>query len=186
VAGGGDQDPVQTICVAAIAGAHGVRGAVRLKTFTEDPAAVGGFSRLADGQGRPVRLTVSEARPDRVIAHIEGVSDRDAARALKGTRLYVPRDSLPEADEDEYYHHDLIGLAVETLDGIALGAVKSVHDFGAGDIVEIEGEHAGIMLPFNRETVPHIDLAARRMVVDPPPGLPGLPGLDEDEENRDQ
>jgi 16S rRNA processing protein RimM len=178
VTDGGEQEPVQTICVAAIAGAQGVRGAVRIKSFTEDPAAIGALSGLADEHGRPVRLTVSETRGDRLIARIEGVGDRDAAQALKGTRLYIPRAALPDAAEDEFYHADLIGLAVETLDGTVLGAVKAMHDFGAGDIVEITGDDGAFLMPFNSASVPHVDLAGRRMVVDPPPGLPGLPGFD--------
>ena len=173
---GGEQEPVQTICVAAIAGAQGVRGAVRIKSFTEDPASIGALAGLADEHGRPVRLTVSETRGDRVIARIEGVGDRDSAQALKGTRLYIPRAALPDAAEDEYYHADLIGLAVETLDGAARGTVKAMHDFGAGDIVEIDGDGAAFLMPFNGATVPHVDLGGRRMVVDPPPGLPGFPG----------
>lgn len=179
---GGEQDRVPAICVAAIAGAHGVRGAVRIKTFTENPAAIGDMVDLADGQGRPVRLTIAESRADRVIARIDGVGDREAAQALKGTRLYIPRAALPEAAEDEYYHADLIGLAVEGGDGAALGAVKAMHDFGAGDIVEIECDGTVFLMPFNRQTVPRVDLVARRMVVDPPPGLPGVPGTEDADE----
>ena len=180
---GGEQEPVQTICVAAIAGAQGVRGAVRIKSFTEDPAAIGALSGLADEHGRPVRLTVSETRDDRVIARIEGVGDRDAAQALKGTRLYIPRAALPDAAEDEFYHADLIDLAVETLDGTALGTVKAMHDFGAGAIVEIARDGGTFLMPFNGTTVPHVDLAGRRMVIAPPPGLPGFDdGYDDGDE----
>jgi len=169
-----EDSSTQRVCVGAIAGVHGVRGAVRIKTFTEQPAALADYHRIDDEQGRPVRLSIKEVRADLLIAFVEGVDDRDAAQALKGTRLYVLRDELPEADEDEYYHADLVGLTVERLDGGVLGAVKAVHDFGAGDILEVATEHGPLMLPFTREIVPTVDITGRRVVADPPPGLPGL------------
>ena len=145
----------------------------RIKTFTETPAALTDYAGLTDEQGQTVRLSVKEVRADLLIATIEGVGDRDAAQALKGTRLYIPRAALPEAGEEEYYHADLIGLAVERVGGVPIGVVKAVHDFGAGDVLEIAAEHETLMLPFTRDAVPEVDLANGRLVVDPPPGLLG-------------
>ena len=164
----------QRICIGAIAGVHGVRGAVRIKSFTENPAALAAYDGLVDEQGRPVRLSIREVRTDLLIATIEGVNDRDAAEALKGTRLYVAREALPDAGEDEYYHADMIGLAVERADGSSLGTVTAVQDFGGGDILEIATEHGSALIPFTREIVPVVDIKGGRLVVDPPPGLPGL------------
>ncbi len=174
-----EDSSTQRICVGAIAGVHGVRGAVRIKTFTEQPAALADYPGLADEQGRPVHLSIMEIRADLLIAAVEGVNDRDAARSLKGTRLYVSRGELPEAGEEEYYHADLVGLAVERVDGDALGTVKAVHDFGAGDILEVATKDGTLMLPFTRETVPVVDFVNHRLVVDPPAGLPGLEPEDE-------
>ena len=169
-----DDSSTQRVCVGAFAGVHGVRGAVRIKTFTENPAALADYDGLADEQGRSVRLSIKEVRADLLIASLEGVDDRDAAQALKGTRLYVPRSELPDVADEEYYHADLIGLTVERLDGSVLGTVKAVHDFGAGDILEVAAQHGTVMLPFSREAVPVMDLEGRRLVADPPAGLPGL------------
>lgn len=176
-------EPPQTrACVAAVAGAKGLGGAVRLKTFTADPAAVAGFAALEDEEGRPVRLRVLERRAGVTIAAIEGVGDRAAAEALRGTRLYVARADLPPAGADEFYHVDLIGLAASLAGGAApghvVGRVAAVHDFGAGDVIEIRGPgNASVMLPFTRETVPEVALAEGRLTIDPPPGLPGLDAL---------
>ena len=174
--------PQARACVAAVAGAKGLGGAVRLKTFTADPAAVSGFAALEDDAGRPVRLTVLERRAEVTIAAIEGVGDRAAAEALRGTRLYVARADLPPAGADEFYHVDLIGLAATLAGGSTagrvVGRVAAVHDFGAGDVIEIRGPgNASVMLPFTRETVPEVALAEGRLTIDPPPGLPGLDAL---------
>ena len=162
------------VCVAAVAGAKGVRGALRLKTFTEDPASVGSFSALWDEAGRPVRLTVVEPRNGAVVACIDGVESRNAAEALKGVRLYVDRADLPPPREDEFYHADLIGLAASLPCGRALGRVSAVWDHGAGAVIEIAGENGELLLPFTREAVPEVAVAEGRVTVDPPPGLPGL------------
>ncbi len=107
-----------------------------------------------------------------MLVQLTGVGDRAAAKALKGTRLYVPRVRLPPAGEEEYYHADLIGLAVEEVGGRALGTVTSVHNFGAGDVLEVAAAGGiAIMVPFTRAVVPVIDLAGGRIVIDPPPGL---------------
>lgn len=165
------------VCVAVAAGAKGVRGAVRLRTFTADAAAVAGFA-LEDESGRPVRLALLENGPRGAVARVEGVADRGAAEALRGTRLYVRRADLPPPGADEFYHADLIGLRAELAGGRAVGRVAAVHDFGAGAVIEIAApDGAAPMLPFTRETVPEIALAEGRLTIDPPPGLPGLESL---------
>ncbi len=168
--------PEKRICVAAVAGAKGVRGAVRLRIFTDSPAALAAFPALQDDAGRLVRLTMVEERGP--VAVIDGVMDRNAAEALRGTRLYVARSDLPPSDTDEFYHADLIGLAAALVDGSPVGRVKAVHDFGAGDILEIVGKSgAVIMLPFTRDAVPHVAPEKGGLAIDPPPGLPGLDAL---------
>jgi len=167
------------ICVGQIWGAHGVKGLVKLASFTDDPEAIAGYGDLTDETGtRTFSVTLVGAAKDHWLAKIEGVADRDAAEALKRTQLFVDRAKLPPPDEDEFYHADLIGLRAELPDGTALGIVSAILNFGAGEIVEIAlptGKKP--LLPFDRETVPEIDMAGGRLVIDPPPGLSGELGL---------
>jgi 16S rRNA processing protein RimM len=162
------------VCVGVITGAHGVRGAVRVKSFTADPADVAHYGPLEDEAGeRQIRLHLVGNAKGVLIATIAGVTDRDDTEALRGLRLYLPRAALPPPGEDEYYHADLIGLAVEMADGTPVGHVRAVYDFGAGadtlDIARPEGQP--VMVPFTRAVVPVVDVAGRRLVIDPPPGL---------------
>ncbi len=169
----GPQVP-QRVCLAAVSGAHGVRGDVRLKVFTQDLEDVGSYGPVTTEDGLQ-RFKVSAVRVsgDKVTARLSGVGNRNQAEALKGTRLYVDRDVLPETEEDEWYHADLIGLECFDAVGVLMGTVASVHDFGAGDIVEIETVEGGdtILVPFTRECVPEIDLNGRRLVVKPMPEM---------------
>jgi 16S rRNA processing protein RimM len=161
------------VCVGVITGAHGVRGAVRVKSFTADPADVASYGPLADEQGaREFRLQLVGTAKGVVIAKIAGIEDRDLAEGLRGLRLYLPRTALPPTGEDEYYHADLIGLDAMLGDGTPLGRVHAVHDFGAGDTLEIV-RPAGppVMVPFTRAVVPIVDTEAGRLVIEPPPGL---------------
>ncbi|MEX2628762.1 MAG: ribosome maturation factor RimM [Tistlia sp.] len=163
------------LCLAAIVGAHGVRGLVRLKTFTEVPEAVAGYGPLSDEAGaRWFRLTLKGRVKDLLLAAIEGVEDRDAAEALRGTRLYLERGRLPEPeDPGEFYVADLVGLAVETAAGERLGRVSQVVDHGAGPILEVTPEAGPVFdLPFVEAVVPTVDIAGGRLVVEPPPGEP--------------
>ena len=165
------------MCVGVVVGAHGVRGAVRIKSFTANPDDVAAYGPLEDESGRQrfsLRL-VGEAKGV-LIGWLSGVADRDRAEALRGLRLYLPRAALPATDEDEFYHADLIGLDVVLGDGTPLGQVKAVHDFGAGDTLEIERQDGpSAMVPFTRAVVPVVDLEAGRLVIDPPPGLLDAP-----------
>jgi len=169
------------ILVGRIAGAHGLRGLVKLQSFTGEPAAIGRYGPLLDAAGgRRFEVTVQNLVKGGVVARIAGIDDRNAAEKLRGIELYLPRDALPPAAEGEYYHADLLGLAVELADGRPLGRVQAVENFGAGDLLTIErpGRAPGrntVSLPFTDRVVPVVDLAAGRIVVDPPAGL-----LDED------
>jgi len=165
------------VCVGVVAGAHGVRGAVKIKSFTAEPKDVAGYGLLEDesGQERFSLRLVGEAKGV-LIGWLSGVADRDRAEALRGLRLYLSRAALPPTDEDEFYHADLIGLDAVLADGTPLGQVKAVHDFGAGDTLEIERpERPPAMVPFTRAVVPIVDLEAGRLVIDPPPGLLDAP-----------
>ena len=169
------------VCLGEVVGAHGVKGLVRVRPFTEEPDAIAAYGALHDQRGRPISLEAVGRAKGVVLARIEGIADRDQAEALKGTRLYVARTDLPAIEEAEtYYHADLIGLLAETADGHALGRVTAVHDFGAGDVLEIESAPAvggkrgeSLLLPFTCEAVPEIDLAAGRLVVRPPETMGG-------------
>lgn len=155
------------VCVARIGAAHGVRGAVKLWTFTEDPFAIKHYGPLLskDGKRRFEVATAREAK-DHLVATFKGVTTRDEAERLNGIELYVPREKLPATDEDEYYHTDLIGLAAVTTDGEALGRVLAIHNFGAGDIIEIAPlKGATMLLPFSNAVVPEVDVAGGRVVI---------------------
>ena len=163
----------ERICVAQIGAAHGVRGEVKLRSFTEDPPAFASYGLLESEDGKR-RFEIETLRPakDHFVARIAGVADRDAAAKLTNVKLYVPRDRLPPvADDDTYYHSDLIGLAVVTADGTALGTVKAVLNYGAGDIIEIATADGTppLMVPFTSAAVPTVDIKAKRIVVVPPP-----------------
>lgn len=163
------------VCLGAIAGAHGVKGLVRLKSFTARAQDVAAYGPLQDASGaRQFELALVGASRGALIARVRGVEDRNAAERLRGEKLYVARDHLPPTEAGEFYHADLIGLAVERNDGTAFGRVTAVHDFGGGPSLEIE-RAAGdsVMVPFTSAVVPVIDIAGGRIVVAPPEGLLG-------------
>ena len=158
------------VCVAQIGAPHGVRGEVRLWTFTADPAAVAQYGPFESEDGRQ-RFEIASARPGKghLVARIKGIDDRDAAERLTNVKLFVPRERLPAPEADEFYHADLVGLRVEDEDGNEIGAVIAVHNFGAGDILEIQPPEGGAMLlPFNETVVPEVDIAGGRLVIVPP------------------
>jgi 16S rRNA processing protein RimM len=165
-------DPEGLVCVGAIAGAFGVRGEARLKSFCADPAAIADYAPLVTEDGRSFGVTLMRPLQGAFAARLTGVSTREAAEALKGTRLYAPRERLPALPDDEFYHADLIGLDVFDAGGAAVGSVRAVHDHGAGDVIEIARPgKSEALIPFTRAAVPTVDLAGRRIIVDPPPGL---------------
>src|SRR3954454_1540621 len=163
------------VCVARIGAAHGVRGAVKLWTFTEDPFAVRSYGLLSSKDGkRQFEVATARAAKDHLVATLKGVTTRDEAERLNGLELYVAREKLPATDEDEYYHADLIGLAAVTTANAPLGRVVAIHNFGAGDIVEIAPpQGATMLLPFTNAVVPSVDLAAGRVVIELPEEIDG-------------
>jgi 16S rRNA processing protein RimM len=163
---------VQRVCLGVVTAPHGVRGMVRVKSFTAEPEALGRYGPIENEAGERVGIHVTGVAKGVLLAAIDGVQDRDAAERLKGTRLYLPRDLLPPPEEEEYYHADLLGLHVSLDDGTALGRVAAIHDYGAGATIEIAPQSgAPILVPFTRATVPVVDIAAGRIVVVPPEGL---------------
>lgn len=154
-------------------GAHGVHGRLRIRPYTEDPAAIAAYGPLEDEAGlRRFTLKVTAARRGVVIAEAEGIADRDGAEALAGTRLYVARATLPDTGENEYYHADLAGLRVELESGERLGRVRAIVNYGAGDIVEIEPEEGGetLLMPFTKARFPVVDLEKGLLVACPESG----------------
>ena len=175
MAGGGGGSGAAMVCVAQAGAAHGVRGAFRLRCFTEAPENVAAYGPLCDADGNELfEIRIVGAARDGVIAKVAGIDDRDAAEALRGKRLYVPRARLPDPGEDEFYHEDLVGLAAKDKAGRTIGRVLAVLNFGAGDILEIETEGGRReMVPFTRDAVPAVDLAARVVEVVLPDGPAG-------------
>ena len=168
------------IFVAQVGAAHGVRGEVKVTTFTADPMALAAYKTLMRQDGSPA-LTIASARPakDGLVARLKGVDDRNAAEALRGLKLYISRDSLPEPEEDEFYLADLIGLSVETAEGELLGKVKTVQDFGAGDLIEVQPEQgASWWLPFTKEAVPEVRIAEGKVIAVRPEETEADPGED--------
>ena len=163
------------VCVARIGAAHGVRGAVKLWTFTEDPFAVKRYGPLStmDNTRQFEIASVREAK-GHLVAQFKGVTTRDEAERLNGLELYVPRGRLPATDADEYYHADLIGLAAVTTADQPLGRVVAIHNFGAGDILEIAPpQGATMLLPFTNAVVPNVDIAGGRVLIELPGEIEG-------------
>lgn len=156
------------ICLGQIGAAHGVHGELRLRSFTSDPRAIARYGPLETDDGRVLAIESLKSAGDHFVVRLSGVHDRDAARALANVRLYVPRERLPPPETpDEFYHADLIGLAVFDPAGEQLGTIVAIHNFGAGDLIEVRRATGGSteMLPFNEATVPVVDVAAGRVIV---------------------
>ena len=167
-------------CLGVITGAMGIRGEVRIRTFTERAEDIAAYGPLTDETGAQ-SFTLVDLRPIKggIAARVEGIQDRTAAEALKGTQLCVARDALPDSEGDEFYHTDLLGMRVVTVNGEEFGRVLALHDFGAGDVLEIERmDGPPLVVPFTRDTVPEIDTDKGHLVLIPPPGL-----LNDDEVN---
>jgi 16S rRNA processing protein RimM len=160
------------VCVAVVATAHGLRGMLKLRCFTERPEDVAAYGPVFDHNGRRFALDVIGPAPGGVLARAQGIEDRNAAEALRGTELFVPRSALPELAQDEFYYSDLEGMEALRADGSRFGVVHGVANFGAGDLLEVMADDGQrISLPFTREIVPSIDLERRRLVVQPPDEL---------------
>jgi 16S rRNA processing protein RimM len=162
------------ICVGAIAGAYGVHGEVRLKSFTADAEAIADYAPLVTGDGAmEFTVTLVGVVKNGLSVRLSGIGTKEQADALKGVQLYVPRARLPDTDDDEYYYTDLVGLEVRDTGGTLLGTVKSVQNHGATDLLEIQGAalKSTVLLPFTHAAVPTVDISAGRIIADPPEGL---------------
>lgn len=162
------------VCVGAIAGAFGVRGEVRLKSFCAEPEDIARYGALSTEDGaQSFEIKITRPVKNGFAARLSGVGTKEAADALRSTRLYAARAALPTLPDDEYYHADLIGLEVLDTGGGALGRVSAVHNHGAADLLEVQvpGGSGTVLVPFTLEVVPTVDLGLGRVVVDPPEGL---------------
>ncbi len=164
----------EKVCVGAIAGAFGVRGEVRLKSFTAIPEDIAAYAPLETEDGsRSFTVKITRQIKNGLAARLSGISNKEEADALRGTQLYVPRERLPSLPDDEFYHADLIGLEVTDTGGALLGKVMAVINNGADDLLELRapGQKQTVLLPFTKTVVPTVDLAQGRIVADPPEGL---------------
>jgi 16S rRNA processing protein RimM len=161
----------ELVLVGKFGAAHGIKGEVRLQSFTGDPAAVGRYGPLRDVNGRQfILIALRPLKGDLFVARVEGIKDRTAAEALVNVELFVNRAALPPPEEDEFYLADLIGLDARDRAGERLGTILNVLNFGGGDILEVVPEGGGEtwLLPFTKEVVPEIDLARREVIIVPP------------------
>ncbi|MBS0565582.1 MAG: 16S rRNA processing protein RimM [Proteobacteria bacterium] len=159
------------VCVGAIAGAFGVKGEVRLKSFCAQPEAIVAYAPLWTEDGsRSFTLKLTRGAGTGLTARLSGVATKEEADALRGVELFADRDKLPNLPDDEFYHTDLIGLEVLDTGGAVLGHVRAIHNHGAGDILEIfgPGRKTTLLIPFTKKAVPTVDLTARRIIADPP------------------
>jgi 16S rRNA processing protein RimM len=156
-----------------IGAAQGLKGEVRIRSYTQDPASIARYGALEDAQGRLIEIESVRVAPKAIIARIKGVATREAAEALNRTKLYIERARLPEREEEEWYHAELIGLAAVDSQGEEIGTVVAVHNFGAGDLIEVKPAKGGatVLIPFTRDTVPEVDVEGGRLVLAPPEGL---------------
>jgi 16S rRNA processing protein RimM len=162
-------DSDERVLLGRITGAHGLKGEVKIATFTAEPEDVAAYGPLTSADGSTVFEIASlrHASGSAVVARLRGVADRNAAERLRGTDLFVSRASLPAADEDEFYHSDLTGLSAFSPDGEPLGEVVSVQNFGAGDMLELRqpGGRQTQLIPFENAYVPKVDLEAKRITI---------------------
>jgi len=161
------------VLLGEIGAAQGLKGEVRIRSYTEDPADIARYGALEDGKGGLIEIERVRITPKALIARIKGVGTRKAAEALVHTKLYIARARLPERGEDEWFHADLIGLAVIGHDGEEIGTVVAIQNFGAGDLIEIKPAKGGatVLVPFTRDTVPEVDVEGGRLTLTPPGGL---------------
>ncbi len=159
----------KSLCIAVVTGAHGVHGNLRLKAFTQDPLAILGYKAMKTEAGESYKVKNARVhKADSIIVKFEDVTTRDKAEAMKGTKLYIQRSELPDLEEEEFYHADLVGLKVHDLSGKCIGNVTALHNFGAGDLLEIViGENSDPqMISFTKVYVPEINIKAGHVVVD--------------------
>jgi 16S rRNA processing protein RimM len=194
-AGGREAGRARMVCVGVVTGAHGIKGHVRIKSFTAEAGDVARYGLVYDAGGEaPLRLTVTGRSRDLIIARIAGIEDRTAAEALQGHKLFVPRGTFPPLDAEEFYYADLVGLRADLLGEPehprqTIGAVAAVHDFGGGDVIEVEtARGVTIMVPFTRDAVPEVNIAEGWLLIACLPGLleAGPAGEDDDAAGADR
>ncbi|WP_245759615.1 ribosome maturation factor RimM [Poseidonocella sedimentorum] len=161
------------VVVGSIAGAFGVRGEVRIKSYCAEPSDIADYNPLTLEDGRALTLTLIRPIKGGFAGRLSGVAEKEDADALKGAELYTDRDRLPSLPDDEFYHADLIGLTVLDTGGAELGQVRAIQNHGADDLLEVQGPglKATVLVPFTRAIVPTVDLDQRRIIIDPPEGL---------------
>jgi 16S rRNA processing protein RimM len=156
------------VLMAVIGAAHGIKGEVRVKTFTDDPLALGNYGPLFDKQGRAFEVLGIRSQGNVAVLRLKGISDRNAAEALNGTELFIERAALPDVlEEEEFYHADLVGMDVMDERGEMIGKVSAVQNYGAGDILELRGPGLhGVLVPFTKAAVPVVDVGMRTIRID--------------------
>ncbi len=163
-------DDGQQVCLGVVIGPHGIKGEVNIRSYSGAPDGIAAYGPLTDENGNVFEVAGLRQGPKGPVVRFAGIDDRSSAEALKGIRLLVRRDQLPDLEADEYYHSDLVGLRVENK-GEFVGTVAAVHNFGAGDLSEVDrADRASVILTFTREVVPLVDIAGGVLAVDPPPG----------------
>ena len=178
----GSASDLDLICVGLLGSARGLKGELRVKSFTADPRDIASYGTLTDETGnRAFELKVTGKHKGQLVVRIKGVNAREAAEALNGQKLYVERGRLPETEEDEFYFSDLAGLEAELVDGTPFGQVVQAEDYGGGPFLEVKADrelgHGTVLVPFTKAAVPQVDLKGGKVVIDPPAGLlePGDP-----------
>jgi 16S rRNA processing protein RimM len=173
----------ERLCVGIVLGSHGLRGALRVRCFAE--SGLMAFGPLQNEAGENLAIEVIGHAKNYSTVKMAGVESCESAESLKGLKFFVSKDALPALDEDEFYYRDLEGLEAFAVTGERLGRVKTLHDFGAGDLIEIEDQGRFILYPFTQKVVPKIDLEAGQIVIDPPVEIEGLPELVGEEKNEE-
>jgi len=166
-----NKEQSQRVLLGEISGVHGIRGDLLVRTYTATPESIASYGPLTDATGvKTFSLKIVRVTDKGVVARVAGIADRTAAEALRGTKLFIAREKLPEPDTSEYYHSDLIGLKALAHDGTPLGKIVSVQNFGAGDLLELQPpEGASEFIPFEDQWVPTVDLSSRSVVIRRPP-----------------
>ena len=170
----------QRVCLGVIIGVHGVKGLVRIKSYTQTDSDIVSYGNLEDTCGNKLHVKIKGRAKSVLLAEVEGVIDRTGAEKLKGEKLFISRDALPVPDDGEFYYADLIGLSVYDNKDVFIGTVNGVHDFGAGELldVELDGSDKSTLIPFTKECVPVVDLDAKKLTIEPILGL-----IDDSDEN---
>jgi 16S rRNA processing protein RimM len=171
------------VCLGVIVGVHGVKGLMRVKSYTEIDSDILSYGILENDSGDQFEVKIKGKSKGTLLVEVEGVTDRNIAESLKGTKLFISRDALPAPQEEEFYYSDLVDLSVYKLDGSFVGRVIGVHDFGAGDLIDIslKDSNQTVLVPFTREIVTEIDLENNTLTIDPMPGL-----IDDDDDNLNE